>query len=149
VITALPTLRFALLVGTLSLLTLTGCAGSSPTRHSVPPREVANWLHMERIRNCSRSLVPRHLDAPLNVRRIVLPEYPSEQLRQGIDGVVLVEFTIGTDGKVTAARSVRSPDDVLSVAALHAVRQWEFDPPTKDGRPRSFLAEVPLEFRLR
>jgi len=133
-----------LLAGAIAILALVGCATPNPTRHSVPPVELANWLLKERIKQWSQSLVPGQLDAPLNARRIMLPEYPPEQLQQGIDGVVLVEFTIGTDGKVMAARSVRSPDDMLSVAALHAISQWEFDPPTKDGRPRTFLAQIPL-----
>lgn len=106
-------------------------------------------LVKEHISQRSRSHVPTGLDKPLNARRIVLPTYPREKLLQAVEGTVLVEFTIGTDGKVSATRVVSSPDNVLSEAALQAVGQWVFDPPTKDGNPRTYRARIPLEFRLR
>lgn len=153
---ALRTTRRAALAA--AVLTLAGCSTPTPTtRYSVhggaaKPAVIgsaaAERLLAERIRQTSRSQVPARLDAPLNALRIVLPEYPPELLRQGVQGTVLVEFTIGTDGKVSQARAVSGKDDLLSEAALQAIGQWVFDPPTKDGNPRAFRARLPLDFRL-
>lgn len=59
------------------------------------------------------------------------PRYPPEALRAGTSGEVQVEFTVGTDGSVTAARVVRSnPARVFDREAVNAVRKWRFQPVT-------------------
>ena len=57
------------------------------------------------------------------------PEFPRDALRAGQSGEVLVEYTVGTDGSVTAARVVDSnPGRVFDRAALEAVERWRFQP---------------------
>lgn len=56
------------------------------------------------------------------------PKYPMEALRAGTSGSVLVEYTVGTDGTVTAARVVRSTSRVFDREAINAVRRWRFQP---------------------
>ncbi|MFC5578792.1 energy transducer TonB [Lysobacter niabensis] len=57
------------------------------------------------------------------------PKFPAEALRAGQSGTVLVEYTVGTDGTVTAARVVRSnPARVFDREAVNAVRRWRFQP---------------------
>jgi len=58
------------------------------------------------------------------------PRYPVDALRAGRSGEVQVEFTVGPDGSVTAARVVRSdPPRVFDREAVAAVRRWRFEPP--------------------
>ena len=57
------------------------------------------------------------------------PKYPAEALRDRTSGSVLVEYTVGTDGTVTAARVVRSqPARIFDREAVNAVRKWRFQP---------------------
>ena len=57
------------------------------------------------------------------------PGYPREALRRRRSGEVEVEFTVGTDGSVTAARVVRSsPPRVFDRETLQAVEGWRFQP---------------------
>lgn len=57
------------------------------------------------------------------------PRYPPDALRAGTSGSVLIEYTVGTDGTVTAARVVRSnPTRVFDREAVNAVRRWRFQP---------------------
>jgi protein TonB len=57
------------------------------------------------------------------------PKFPVEALRAGKSGSVLVEYTVGTDGTVTAARVVRSkPSRIFDREAVEAVRKWRFQP---------------------
>src|SRR5690606_30808771 len=57
------------------------------------------------------------------------PRYPPDALRSGTSGEVQVEFTVGVDGTVTAARVVQAtPPRVFDREALNAVRRWRFEP---------------------
>ena len=57
------------------------------------------------------------------------PKFPPEALRAGQSGEVQIEFTVGTDGAVTAARVVRSqPARVFDREAINAVKRWRFQP---------------------
>ncbi|MFZ5656484.1 MAG: energy transducer TonB, partial [Pseudomonadota bacterium] len=57
------------------------------------------------------------------------PAFPPEALRAAQSGEVQVEFTVATDGSVTAARVVRSnPARIFDRAAVNAVKRWRFAP---------------------
>lgn len=69
--------------------------------------------------------------APAELRALSTPppKYPADALRAGTSGEVQIEFTVGTDGTVTAARVVRSnPARVFDREAVNAVRRWRFQP---------------------
>jgi len=69
------------------------------------------------------------------------PRYPAEALRSGIGGEVLVEMTVGTDGKVSDAKVVRSnANQVFDQAALDAVARWKFEPTESKVTTRRTLA---------
>jgi protein TonB len=57
------------------------------------------------------------------------PRYPREAALRRRSGSVEVEFTVGTDGRVTSSRVVHaSPPRVFDRAALAAVDDWRFEP---------------------
>lgn len=59
----------------------------------------------------------------------VPPQYPPSALRQKIEGWVLVEFTIGTEGQVKNARVVQAqPPGTFDQSALNAVQRFRFRP---------------------
>ncbi len=66
----------------------------------------------------------------------VPPQYPSQALFDRVEGWVVVEFTIGTQGEVKAPRVVDStPKGVFEQAALSAVKRFRFKPRTIAGTP--------------
>ena len=74
---------------------------------------------------------PRPAAAPVQLRALSMPspKFPPDALRAGQSGEVQVEFTVGTDGSVTAARVVRAePQRVFDREAINAVRRWRFQP---------------------
>ena len=77
----------------------------------------------------------------------VRPVYPSEALAAGVQGVVIVEATIGPDGIVQDTRVLRSIP-LLDTAALSAVRQWQFAPTMLNGAPVSVIMTVTVNFTL-
>jgi protein TonB len=79
-------------------------------------------------------LEPADGDAVAMVR--VAPRYPERALARGIEGRVLIEFTIATSGNVRDARVIAAePSDIFNRSALDAVRQWRYNPKIVNGRP--------------
>jgi TonB family protein len=71
--------------------------------------------------------------------------YPQEALDANVQGVVIIEVVIGTDGKVTQARVLRSIP-MLDQAALDAVKQWEFTPTVVNGMLKTVVMTVTVNF---
>jgi protein TonB len=75
------------------------------------------------------------------------PVYPTTAMAAGIQGVVIVEITIGTDGVVSDARVLRSIP-LLDQAALDAVRQWRYAPTLLNGAPTPVIMTATVNFAL-
>lgn len=74
----------------------------------------------------------------------VPPRYPPRALSEEIEGHVVVEFQIETDGSTSKVRAVQAdPPDVFERAAEKAVRRWRFSP-----QPRPVSSRITLEFKL-
>jgi protein TonB len=80
--------------------------------------------------------------------RNVQPVYPAIAQSARVQGVVVIEAVIGTDGKVRDARVLRSIP-LLDQAALDAVRQWEYTPSRLNGVPVPVVMTVTVNFTLR
>jgi TonB family protein len=77
----------------------------------------------------------------------VRPVFPPEAQRAGMQGVVILEATVGADGKVTDARVMRSVP-MLDSAALDAVRQWEYTPTLINGQAVPIIMTVSVSFGM-
>ncbi len=64
-----------------------------------------------------------------------------------LGGNVLIEATIGVDGKVHDARLLQSVAS-LDQAALDAVRQWEFEPSRLNGVAVAVTMVIVVTFAL-
>jgi protein TonB len=62
------------------------------------------------------------------------PEYPPRAQQQGLEGYVIVEFTISPAGTVKDLRVIESqPAHVFDQAVLNAVRRWRYNPKVENG----------------
>jgi protein TonB len=77
----------------------------------------------------------------------VRPVYPIVAQQARVEGLVIIEATIGPTGRVVATRLLRSVP-LLDDAALEAVRQWEFTPTLLNGIPVPVLMTVTVNFTL-
>jgi TonB family protein len=75
------------------------------------------------------------------------PEYPPEARRQGIQGAVVLDVQIGSDGAVRNITIV-SGEPLLGEAAIHAVKQWRYQPSVVDGWPVEMQARITIRFTL-
>jgi protein TonB len=83
---------------------------------------------------------------PRQIKR-VNPEYPVTALSSRVQGVVILEATIGADGRVSDVRVVRSIP-LLDTAAVEAVRQWVYEPTIVNGVRNPVIISVAVEFKL-
>jgi periplasmic protein TonB len=79
--------------------------------------------------------------------KITRPQYPQEAFVKKIEGTVVVEILIDSQGRVVRARVIQSVP-LLDAAALQTVYQWIFQPAVKHGRPVPTIAHAPVAFRI-
>ena len=81
----------------------------------------------------------------------VKPQYTAQAMRAKIQGEVLLECVVQTDGSVGNIRVVRSLDSTfgLDQEAIKAARQWRFAPGTRQGQPVPVLVTIAIAFTLR
>jgi protein TonB len=87
------------------------------------------------------------LKQPQLIRRVD-PEYPPLAVRARIQGIVILEATVGEDGNVQEVRLLRSAHPLLDPAAEAALRQWRYSPVVLNDTPVPFILTVTLSFFL-
>lgn len=86
-------------------------------------------------------------DAPPQVLSMTRPTYPREAHDKGIQGIVIVEILIDTEGRVARSRVIQSVPE-LDAAALAGVEAWRFKPAIRGGTPVPTTARTPIVFWL-
>lgn len=75
-------------------------------------------------------------------------QYPTMLRKAEIEGEVLVDFVVNSEGKVVKVFAARSSHRDFEAAAVAAVSKWKFTPGTKAGRPVNTHMQVPIAFSL-
>jgi TonB family protein len=87
-----------------------------------------------------------HIQPPRLIKRVA-PEYPSAPIKAHIEGVVSIEAVTDIYGRVVKVR-VTSGHPLLRGAAVHAVKQWIYEPYILNGIPRPVSFTVNVNFKL-
>ncbi len=74
------------------------------------------------------------------------PAYPYDMRRAGINGSVVVEFIISTEGDVIQTQVIKSSHREFEMPALQAVQKWKFKPGRRRGQVVNVRASQLLEF---
>jgi periplasmic protein TonB len=109
---------------------LPAAAPAPPPRQAPPPDEPVR--------------VGRDIQAPAIVKRVD-PVYPDAAKMRRLSGVVILEVTVATTGRVQSLKVLQS-SGVFDAAAATAVRQWQYSPLMLNGRPTSFVVTVSVQF---
>jgi protein TonB len=80
--------------------------------------------------------------------RHVNPVYPQVAIEARVQGTVVLECTIGADGKVHRVDKLKGPA-LVTEAAIEAVKQWEYTPTLIAGVPTPVIMTVTVNFTLR
>jgi TonB family protein len=84
---------------------------------------------------------PRALSAPD-------PELPEAARKAHLNGDVVLVLAVNEKGGVDDAKVTHSSDRRFEQNAIDAVKQWEFAPATKDGKPVAVQIHVEITFEL-
>jgi TonB family protein len=81
----------------------------------------------------------------------VKPQYTPEAMKAGIQGTVMMNAVVRTDGTPGDIEIIKSLDEKygLDKQAVAALSQWRFDPGLKDGKPVPVLVTIEMRFRLK
>jgi TonB family protein len=84
-----------------------------------------------------------------SIQREIKPDYTEEGRRRNIEGDVVLEIVVRSDGTVGSVKLLRGLGSGLDERAIDAVRQWRFNPAHRYGTPVDVIVEVAVEFKLR
>ena len=76
------------------------------------------------------------------------PDYTDEARQAKLQGVCVVSFIIGVDGKTSNIAVVKKLGMGLDQKAIEAVSKWRFEPSRKNGRPIPTHLTLSLTFKL-
>jgi periplasmic protein TonB len=77
----------------------------------------------------------------------VAPVYPPQAMRMGVQGAVQLSAHISKSGDITNIQ-VLSGDNLLSQAAVDAVKQWKYKPYYLDSQPVEIQTQITMNFKL-
>jgi bla regulator protein BlaR1 len=120
---------------TFGLVTATGSRAGAPAAKSPLPSDAAAPVQV------SQEVMSRQ------ILKKVPPEYPEAAKRDHIQGVVVLDATIGKTGDVENLRIV-SGHPQLVPAAIEGVKQWKYRPYLVNGQPVDVETEIDVHFTL-
>lgn len=105
--------------------------------------------------------IPLHLKIPDDVMELARvskppkpisqppPQYPTELLRNRIEGLVRVVFVVRENGSVSDPEVIFATHPALAIVATRAVEMWRFEPAEKDGRTIACRVNISIPFSIR
>jgi TonB family protein len=84
---------------------------------------------------------------PPKLVRQVDPVYPEAARKAGVEGLVILEATTDTYGRMADVKILRGVE-ALNQAAIDAVKQWVYEPMVINGKPQPVVFTVTVRFRL-
>jgi protein TonB len=91
--------------------------------------------------------IGRQVTAPALIYRVA-PRYPESAAQAQLEGLVILEATVDTEGRVQSVR-VLSSHGSFDQATINAVKQWRYAPLVLNGQPFPFILTVSVRFSLR
>jgi TonB family protein len=85
---------------------------------------------------------------PPKLIHYVEPEFSSSSKEAFVEGVVKISIVVTADGLPTELHIVSGLNTEEDDTAIAAVKQWRFQPGTKNGRPVRVRVTVEINFHL-
>ena len=116
----------------------------------IPPVEQITIENME-FDNITQDIIlsPENEFSSLNINSNMVPifqpepVYPVELSRREIDGDIIVQFLIGTDGLTSEIKIIKSSNTGFNRSVINAVSRWKY--PKRD---ENITIQAPVKFRI-
>lgn len=109
------------------------------TLHGMPENEITNDVEYAPLSGITKSP---------SFRSQLKPVYPESARKIGIEGVVLLEVIISSDGNVTDVKIIENPGYGMGEAAREAILKSAFSPAMSGETPVAAKVIIPVRFRL-
>ena len=124
-------MRFSTMIAVLALAAAVPAIGSAPQGAEGPVYTVTDGV--------SASVVVKQ----------VKPQYTAEARRAKVEGTVILEAIVETDGTVGDVSVTKGLEPGLDEQAVKALRLWRFEPGKKDGKAVRVRITLEMTFTLR
>jgi TonB family protein len=109
------------------------------------------WDDLEAGLRQNRSVARPEAHVPADVMEKLVthrvdPDYPVAARSGRLQGIIVLDVTVGSDGSVLDVRALNGPD-ILAQSATEAMRWWRFQPYKVDGKAVVTETTVAMEFR--
>lgn len=139
---------------TLTVLIFASCStGTKITQKSTSQKQVVNREYQEVFLKTNDSIdrypmYPGGKDGVID-HLIKNLRYPQNARNEGIEGIVVVKFTVGNDGTIQDVEVVESVDPELDAEAVRVIKIMKaWFPGYKDGKPVETEFYIPIRFKL-
>ena len=106
-------------------------------------------LQHDRIASTQTTVAAPKLVHNAQYRYQVPPQYPRRALELGQEGLVMMHVKVMQNGRPGEMKIVHSSGyRLLDIAALSAVRKWEFEPMSTSGAAMASWVRVPVNFTI-
>jgi len=124
---------------------------NNPNLSSVSGSWVLKFVELDEDSTSSNSNAPAApragtLSGPVPIHKSD-PSYPPEQIKERIEGEVVLFGIIREDGSVDSVQIVRSLDPILDKNAMAAFAEWKFTPAHRNGAAVAVEAVVHIPFK--
>jgi protein TonB len=96
------------------------------------------------------SLDPTTISAADMMSRLVhkvAPVYPSSAKRNHVEGTVVLQATVGSNGRISKLTVMSGPSELFE-SAIGAVQQWRYRPFVVNGEVSDVITEIQLSYEL-
>lgn len=89
-----------------------------------------------------------HVDTIPKVTHSVDPKFSKFGRKNRIEGSCLLSMLVDPQGRIHDLHVVKSLEPSMDANAMDAVRQYKFDPATRDGQPINFPLTIEIDFHI-
>jgi TonB family protein len=86
---------------------------------------------------------------PPKLLKTVSPVYPEKARKEKVEGIVVLSARTDIQGNVKGVIIIHSDSELLSAAAMEAVKQWKYEPFLLKGQPKEVVFTVTVGFALK
>jgi periplasmic protein TonB len=123
-----------------------GFKGDATTPNPTAPVLLPTSTKTPKVSGDTSPLVVAEDVADAHVAYRVRAIYPYAARRKGVEGAVVLQASVNTDGSVDSVRII-SGNPQLTPSAVEAVKQWRYEPYFAKGQPAVFQTQVTVRFQ--